>query len=171
MANPWITAATVLDRIANALHVASAASLNARWTAIATRAADAGYRDIYTRLVKRGYTVEQLNSWDYRESFVSDQAAYWALVEGSGLADYSDRDYNKFDHRKELDDAAFAVLINGAVVEPGYSGENPGGSVISGFIAQSGYPEISEGSTFRTQRDRRRNRDLVTDDGDGEYTY
>lgn len=154
MAGPWVTSAELQQAVADDLHKGDKSALRARWVAICDRSVVRGYRDIYTRLVAKGYTPEQLDVWDDRKSFTMDQALFWAFVEGSGLADYSDRDYNKLDHRKELADDSFAIMISGQVVLPGLSSQGIGGSVLGGTLTTD-TGEVSPHSTFRTQADRR----------------
>jgi len=82
-----------------------------------------------------------------------DQSLFWAFVEGSGLADYSDRDYNKLDHRKEVEDAKFALLINSVPVLPGQA--NDGTASVLGGNMSTTTGDVSKQSTFRTQKERR----------------
>lgn len=155
MPGPWVTSEQLQQAVADDLHKGDRTALRSRWVAICDRSIVRGYRDIYTRLVAKGYTPAQLDAWDDRVSYTMDQALFWAFVEGSGLADYSDRDYNKLDHRKELAEESFAIMINGQVVLPGLSAMDIGGSVLGGSLTTD-VGEITGPSTFRTQYDRRR---------------
>lgn len=152
MASP-VTTADLQQMVADDLHKGDKAALKSRWIAICTRSVERGWRDLKNRLLVRGYTDAQIEAWDDKVSFTQDQSLFWAFVEGSGLADYSDRDYNKLDHRKEVEDAKFLLVIGGIPVVPGQTDAGYG-AVIGGIMTLS-EGEVSEYSTFRTQKDRR----------------
>src|ERR1044072_2256055 len=146
----WITPAMVKSRIADRLSK-DIDKLPPKWDGICADADNAGYSDLVSRLRLKGYTQAQLDMWDDRVRYNVDQALYWALVNGGVGAGYDDKEINKLDHRGEIDKDQIAVMIGGAIVLPGETGQ-VGGSVHGGDIAM-GFGNVSGASTFRTQRD------------------
>jgi hypothetical protein len=148
MAGPWVTTVDVKGRLTDMLSVGT---LVPRWDSIIGDAISDGYRDLRTRLISRGYTEGQLDAWDDRISYNRDQALFWCFVKGAGLGGYSDQDYSKLDHRKELENPELGISIGGTIVLPGAAADV--GSVIVGTLVIDAGPD--ENSTYRTQSDRR----------------
>jgi hypothetical protein len=153
MAGPYVSSATIKTKLADRLHKLEA-DLDARWDSIITDSIAAAYRDIRARMMNPtlGYTQAQLDAWDDRVSYSVDQTLFWCFVNGAGLDGYSDQDYSKLDHRKELENPGFTMFSGGVIVEPGIIAAG-NGSIYSGDICQrSGGVDIH--STFRTEADR-----------------
>jgi hypothetical protein len=153
----WITPAQIKARIADRLSMVVTA-LPPKWDGICADAVSAGYSDIVTRLRVKGYTQAQIDVWDDRIRYLTDQAVFWACVNGGIAAGYDDKEFNKLDHRKELEGTTLAIMIGGAIVLPGEAG-GIGGSVLGGRLALDN-GNVSGPSTFRTQRDRRAQHNL-----------
>ena len=95
------------------------------WDPIVSDSNAAGYNEIVTKLVARGYSKAQVDAWDRGAEFEIDIALFWCLVKGAGLHGYDDKFINKLDRRAELDEVD--VLIDGKLVDPaGVAGDQWG---------------------------------------------
>lgn len=138
MAGPWISEADLKQKVADILKK-DVGDLDAYWDRHVATARTDGYGDIAARLLGRGYTMSQLDAWDDRVKYNRHQALYWLFVEGYLPTDADDREINKLDHRKELEDPGITLMINGQAVPPGSTDETDGGSVGGGVIDESDY--------------------------------
>lgn len=86
------------------------------------------YDEIRGRLIGRGFTATQVDSWDRRAEFNRDIALFWCLVHAANLS-ATDVWVGKLDRRAELD--TVAVAIDGVVVLPGAT---TGGQFIAGRL-------------------------------------
>ena len=169
---PWVQPSDLLQRVADALHVA-VGSLITAYTRQATTAINNAYSDIRRRMVEKGYSDAQLDAWDDNARFNSDLALFWLLKEAAGLGGYDQEQVQAFDHRKELASPGFVIFINGAPTQPANANSTnaplqggnanaiygPGSPGCGPFLGGGGTlrdPEISSRSTFFTQADRRR---------------
>lgn len=111
-----------------------ASNLDPYWTAtlIPTWHANA-YQDIVTRLTARGFTGNQIASWDRGKEFESCLSLFWLLTQGSGLHDFDDRAIERLDRRKELD--TMLITSQGIELVPGVVGE--GKTVGSGVLNEN----------------------------------
>jgi hypothetical protein len=105
------------------------------WVRMCVKAEQSAYRDLSGLLLGKGYTLLQLDQWDYRASYSNDQAMFWLFTYTSLGIGYDDKEINKLDHRKELSDSA-TILINGAAVAPGSTDT---GGIGGGLISEEGY--------------------------------
>ncbi len=88
------------------------------WVTIVADAQTSAYQEIVGRLIERGFTEAQINSWDRGAEFELVIMKYWALVNGGGLSgNYDDRFIKMLDRRRELDDVMIAVA--GVYITPG----------------------------------------------------
>lgn len=101
------------------------------WDTIIADANAAAGNTIKGALLGRGYSPDQIRSWDRLQEFQTDIALFWALVNGGVTKDYDDRLITKLDRRAEL--ATVDVTINGALVQPG-GGAGVGGGIRSGTL-------------------------------------
>jgi hypothetical protein len=121
----------VLQGVADALTL-DLAALPDRWARIAEAANRSAAADIETALQARGYAQSQIDQWDHAAAWNRDQATFWALTRGGGLASYSDTGVNKLDRRKEL--ATVVLTIGGVSVPPPTPGTGVGGGVSAGTM-------------------------------------
>jgi hypothetical protein len=130
MPGPWIADADLLAAISQGIKkpLTGEGGLRDYWTPIATRCVNRGYMDVRNALVAKGFTLAQLDAWDDRVQYNLDQSLYWAYIEGGGPADQSERDIKELNRAKQINatDQQFAIMINGAMVTPGGTGEAGG---------------------------------------------
>lgn len=144
MAGPYIVAADVKQDVADCLHK-DVAKLKPLWDRITADAVIDGYTDVRNRLLIKGFTDAQVDAWDDRVRYTRDQSLFWALTKGANFGEYSDRDINKLDHRKELESPfLIAISINGAMQKPGAT---VGGPVQSGTVVTQS-DGVDYGTTF-----------------------
>jgi hypothetical protein len=143
LAGPWFLAADLKQDVADALKESSVANLEPYWDSQCQKAVDAAYRDLSGILLGKGYTIDQLDSWDFRVSYSNDQALFWLMTRTSLGMGYDDKEINKLDHRKELLESA-TIMIAGAPVAPGSASA---GGVGGGSISEDGY-RINGSTTF-----------------------
>ena len=72
------------------------------WDQIITDALDASYLDIVTAFAARGFTLTQINGWDFGATFQTELALYWALVKGGAAQSYPDNFIKGLDRRADL---------------------------------------------------------------------
>jgi hypothetical protein len=111
----FLTDTELKATIANILQQDPAA-MPSFWDDIITNANNAAYQDIYTNLVRRGFTIAQVVSWDRGKEFQKDIGTYWALLRGGALGAFGEG-YKGLDRRKELE--AVELTINGIWQQPG----------------------------------------------------
>ncbi len=116
----FLTSDQAIQSVADALKARSVAELltNApNWSGIIQAAQRSAYQDIVGRLIKRGFILAQIVSWDRGAEFELDLTKYWSLVNGGGLSGYDPTFIKMLDRRKELDDVM--VSVNGVYIVPG----------------------------------------------------
>jgi hypothetical protein len=106
-------------------------AVDSTWGQIVADATNNAASGIMGVLLGRGFTQEQIRSWDSLSEFHGDIALFWALVNGGVARDYDDRLINKLDRRAEL--ATVDVMIGGKLVQPGASAG--GGGVRNGTLS------------------------------------
>ena len=157
MPGPFITGDDLLTVIAAGLKTAKA-SLKSYWTEIAGRCVTRGWMDLATALLAKGYTEAQLDQWDDRVQYNTDQALFWAYTEGGGpTIEGQDNNYNRFDRAAAFlkqPPADIAIRIGGAMVAPGASGE--AAAVASGCLNMAGGKlGVHAGTSFGLKSQRR----------------
>lgn len=135
MAGPWYSAAQLKQKVADALKK-DVDDLEEYWDNQCADAAATGYSDILGILMGKGYTMAQLDAWDTRVQFSRQQSLFWLLTESSLGIGYDDKEINKLDRRKELQEAV-TIMINGEAVKPGATGDVSG--IGGGVISEDGY--------------------------------
>lgn len=135
MPGPWISDATLKQKVADVLKK-DVGDLDPYWDRFVAEANAAATNDIMEILLGKGYTLGQIDAWDSRTTYNIDIALYHALVKGAALADYNQETVDKLDRRKRLEEQA-ALLINGALVQPGAA--DTGGGAAGGVIDDTNY--------------------------------
>src|SRR5690242_11330961 len=107
----------VLQDVADAFQM-DVSSLNARWSRVVDRSVTQALTELGNILRGKGFTVTQIDSWDDGPVYARMLALFFAFVNGQGLNDYSDRDYNKLDCRKSLRELV-SLSIGGNLSGPG----------------------------------------------------
>lgn len=122
MSFPWIPDAKVYEAVAAILMRGgtTTTTANAQYAEICAEANRLAVADLTRILALKGYSADQINSWDDRGRYSLDQAIFWALTRATGLGNYTDTNINKYDRRAELERAP-AILIGGVPVKPGPS--------------------------------------------------
>lgn len=132
MPGPWYPAS---DLEGDVRQILKEDTLEDYWPPLCAKAAETAYADLAGVLLGKGYTIAQLDQWDFRRAYSRQQALFWLYTESSLGIGYDDKEINKLDRRKELTESA-TILINGAAV--GYGSDSAGG-VGGGVIAETNY--------------------------------
>lgn len=88
----------------------------AAWDEIVPHANISAYHDIVAALLKRGYSITQIDSWDSREDFNRDIGAYKALVDGGCTKDFDETFILLKNRMAELE--TLELVIDGEIVTP-----------------------------------------------------
>lgn len=112
----YITAAALKDTLAAHLKLPAAANLPAQVDVYATNCVDDAYNLIRRKLLGRGYTLAQIDSWDERFAFNRNIALYKALCH---VAESDDVDLwpEKFNWIDALD--TIEIVCGGELQTPG----------------------------------------------------
>jgi hypothetical protein len=119
-----VTTDDIKARVADALHLPGAGSLQPWWTEVCADALDAALADIRGALAGRGYTRVQLDAWPQLDPWVRDQALYWALVRGGALEGFDDKFVKALDHREQVK-TVVVTDSDGTLVRPAIIGHGP----------------------------------------------
>jgi hypothetical protein len=91
------TLKTTMDRLGN------------YWGEFILQAQTWAYQEIVSRLLARGFTPTQINSWDRGAEYERALTLWWALQRGAGLEGYDDKFLKMFDRRAELNTVFVSV--------------------------------------------------------------
>lgn len=124
----WVSADQVRGRVARklsrdpALTQPDPRALESKWDGIIPDAIQRAVTDLSNYLRGKGFTAAQLAAWDDAQVYSSDQAFYYAMIEGGSPEDRSDAgDLKRFDrvtYLMKLDDP-LTLSIGGVLVVPG----------------------------------------------------
>ena len=133
----FITDAQLKTSLAAQLKVASESDVPAFFTNdILTRSNLAAYQDILGRLLARGFTKAQVDSWDRGAEFQTAIALYWCFVNAGMYGGYDVETLRALDRRKDLDKEL--VFASGVWIQP-TDRSQPGLIVSAGPAADSMY--------------------------------
>lgn len=119
----YITASDLKDVLAAHLKLANATALPSQIDVVADQCVQAGYQEIVSRLLDRGFTQAQIDDWDRNAEFNRD-LAMWFVLRHVAESDDGDLWPQKFDRREELE--SVVVVVDGEVQEPGSSARRIG---------------------------------------------
>lgn len=122
----------IKDQVAATLHVGGAPNLPTEWDAICSHAARRAAAELRSLFILKGYSPDQLASWDDAFTYSQMLGTYFAITAGSSLSDYPTKGIDWMDVRKELREAA-ALIVGGSAVGPAAGGEV--GGVGSGTVS------------------------------------
>ena len=131
----WITDDDLGDAVAARLQTTRAqlASDSAYWTTIVSDANTEAYQYIRTKLLARGYSIENIDGWDRREEFNKKLGVCIALENGAAAKNYPLDAVDRICKcREELE--TVAIVVDDAVV----TSESSGARVSSGPVDPSG---------------------------------
>lgn len=127
----FLTNQQIKQKLADYLHVTIDQLTAADWDSIIIDATASSKNSILENLRGRGYSLDQIFSWDAIEDYHTCIALYWCLVKGANLHAITDATMiDKLDRRLEL--ASIAILAGGDVVTP--ADELVGGVVGGGML-------------------------------------
>lgn len=92
---------TVKTELAHMLSLSAASDVEDRYDSIINQSIQEGYEEIISALTARGYTVEQIGTWDRAERFNIDLALFWSLTKGV-ISQLPFETIKQLDRRKEL---------------------------------------------------------------------
>lgn len=104
---PQISDATLKAALAATLKV-DVAAVKPHWDAIITEANQSAYREVVSRLARRGFSQAQIDAWARLEEFNTAIGRFWCLVLGAGLHGYDSTFVKMMDRREELDEVTVA---------------------------------------------------------------
>jgi len=139
----FVTDAELKTRVSNVLQFADPSAMPPWWDDVITQANAAAYQDVYTGLIKRGFTIATVNAWDRAKEFQQDQGVFWSLLRGGATGAYGSG-WEKLDRRKELE--LVMVTVNGVWQQP--AGQpNP----VETPFAQVGFGDVSRSDQMFNQ--------------------
>ena len=110
------TDAQIKIQLAATLHT-DLALLPDWWDTIIITANDSAYQEIVSRLLIRGYSKAQIDTWDRGNEFEVYIALYRALIQGANAQAYDDRWPEKLKYWVDQL-AEIAIAVNGVIVAP-----------------------------------------------------
>lgn len=147
MAGPWATTDQVSEGVRTQIGVDA---LDGRWSGIVGPALNRAWQTIQTALLGKGYTLAQMDAWDFRQSHNLDLAVVKALINGGSLTGY---DMETLLQRERLllaeIQALPALSINGVLVYPAATTADGGGlAVAGGQLDQTGWTGTRSDTTW-----------------------
>ncbi len=131
----FISSFVLQQAVADRLKLAGVSTLPDHYlTSILPDALNGSYQEILGRLMARGFTKEQVDSFDRGAEFQRAIGIYLALVNGGVYAGMDPETMKCLDRRKELD----SVLVFNAGIWIKPVGNQPGLVVTAGASAQGG---------------------------------
>lgn len=113
---PYVTDDAVREQFASVLlKVLGVDRLPDGYERLVARSNQRAYSFLRRKLIARGYSASQADSWDDREELNLDLAVMWCLLEDGTSAGTA----KSYDRRAELDDAMFRLTVGGEAVAPG----------------------------------------------------
>jgi hypothetical protein len=122
---PYCQPQAVLQRVADALHVA-VADLPAQWQSLAAQSTKDAAADLVTILALKGYSGAVAVSADQFAVWQERLAAYFCLGRGSALASFDLKAVEWLDPRKMLTEAG-VILVDGVPTAPAVGESDIGG--------------------------------------------
>jgi hypothetical protein len=99
----FITDATLEAMLAAALKLADGTSaLSSFWTTLVTQCNLRAYGEIKGRLLRRGFTAEQVDAWDRGAEFQTDIGLYLTLMYGGALENFDEAFIKRINRIGEL---------------------------------------------------------------------
>lgn len=142
MPGPWITVADLRHALAADLGV-PVEELGQSWENVLPRALASGYADCREAMAARDYTPTQLDLWDRRVEFNTEQALFWALALRATLSGFDVNVVKLRDRREAL--KTTLVTANGVPLFPVAGADGTGGlSVAGGRMSEQGYRTTME---------------------------
>jgi len=130
MPNLWVSDADLKTRLKDVLQKA-AFEVTTVWDTIVPDANLSAYNYIVEALLKRGYTMDQIDAWDSRTTYETDIGLFWCLVKGGCTKDFDETFIMLLDRRLEL--ATVELVIDGEIVTP-----PPDGPLTASATVQTG---------------------------------
>lgn len=132
MPGPWVSTEQIESAVATQVGV-TVEDLDARWDGIIPPARDRAWQAIQTTLLGKGYTLAQMDAWDFRQSHNLDLATVKALINGGSLTGYDLEPLMQRERLllKEIADLP-ALSISGVLVFPAGATEDGGGLMVAG---------------------------------------
>jgi hypothetical protein len=131
MPNLWVSDADLKSKLKDVLQKATFEAVTS-WDSIISDSNLSAYNYIVSALLRRGYTMDQIDAWDSRTTYEIDIGLYWSLVKGGCTKDFDETFINALDRRLELLD--LELVIGGEIVVPPVLPLGGGGSVQSGTM-------------------------------------
>jgi hypothetical protein len=153
MPYPYVTNDAVKAQVARMLQTAPD-NLPPQWDGLVDQGVRSGAADVRQQLIGKGFTLDQIESWDQLSQYVLDQAVFWALTRAAVSGEQvSEAKLRTLDRRDELGQTGF--LTNGSTILYPVAGESPVGGLSFG---QSDYRERLEHTYGRQFGEHRRHR-------------
>lgn len=110
----FISNTELKTELTSVLKQAGADTVGSHWDALVARSNTAAYQEILRRLVPRGYTKAQVDTWVSGAEFQTDIGLFWCLTKNATQSEFPDTFIAKLDRREELDTVA---LLDSSGVE------------------------------------------------------
>ncbi len=140
MPTPYVSDAVLLQDVAHALGLGSAAGLAPHWADTVADANRMAVADLTAALLAKGYTPADVDSWDDRVAYNRRLGLLFALTLGNPLGNYPDTFLATLDARKDLA-AAGLIRVAGVARAPAVGASEVGGIAfgrVDGFDAVVG---------------------------------
>ncbi len=121
----FLTDDELRDSVASVLKLSNKANLQQPWFQHTTDGNAMAYSDIVDALLKREYTMTQIQAWNRGKIIQRLQGLYWSFTMGAGLHPYSETFIKQWDQRKALETMA--------VETSGDDGQSPAQEPAVGF--------------------------------------
>lgn len=115
-----VSDAVILARLTDILKL-SPAQMPSYWAdTIVPRSHLSGYQTVAGTLIRRGYTLAQVDAWDRLSEFESDMSLHFCLRDGGAYKAVDKATLEGLDRREEL--AEVIIFVSGVPVIPADSG-------------------------------------------------
>jgi hypothetical protein len=131
MPGPWIQTAQLIARASARVgrDLTFTASGAANVQDLAEEALRIAYGQIVSALSNRGWTVADMDRWDFREDYLRTLSLYWLLTSLS-IDGYDQQRLAGYNILSELQKSSFTLIVNGTPLAPSQGDQpNDGGDV------------------------------------------
>jgi hypothetical protein len=151
MPYPYVTNDAVKAQVARMLQT-TPDNLPAQWDGLVDQGVKSGASDVRQRLIGKGFTLAQIESWDQLPQYVLDQAVFWALTRGAVSSEQvSEAKLKTLDRRDEL--TATGFLTSGSTILYPVAGDSPVGGISHGGSCYRERLDQAYGRRFGEARD------------------
>jgi hypothetical protein len=139
MPGPWISADHLIgkaeSKFGRSLTDTAASAANVQELAVS--AVGFAYGQIASILLNRGWSLADLDRWDYRTQYLEKLALYWLFLDLS-LDGFDQSRLAPYDIREELTKPTFSVVSGGTTIQPSQGATGVDGTDVNGASIPGG---------------------------------